>query len=591
MLVDLQRVDLALGGPALLDSVDLGIEHGSRICVLGRNGCGKSTLLRLLAGAIAPDDGVRLASDTVRIGFLPQETRDEAGEPISGEAMDIVLDGSDGLVNPAEKMLERLAVPARARFESLSGGQRRRVLLARALAGNPDLLLLDEPTNHLDPDTIEWLERYLAKPGLSVVFVSHDRRFMARVATEVVELDRGRLHHGRMGYERYIEQRRARLAAEATAQQRFEKKLDEEEAWIRTGIQARRTRNEGRVRRLHAMRERQRVYRRPDSTARAGLLDAGASGKIVLTLENAGFDFGTTRVLDRVDLRVMRGDRIGIIGANGSGKTTLLKLMLGHLEPTRGSVRPGTRLEVAEFDQHRESLDEQLSLADNVGEGREYITTSHGERHIIGYLREFLFTPEQARAPIAKLSGGERARLMLARLFSRPFNLLVMDEPTNDLDVETLELLEEILLDYDGTLLMVSHDRAFLDNVTTSVLHVAGDGSVEEFAGGYSEYRRVIDERAARSAATPPAKPANPSRHGTSAPKLSYKLKRELEALPRTIEQLEEEIQDLQNRMSSPEFYTGPPEEIAAANLRLESLEQSLADCFERWETLENTGR
>ncbi len=591
MLVELQRVDLALGGPPLLDAVDLGVDRGSRICVLGRNGCGKSTMLKLLAGTIAPDDGVRLAADTVRIGFLPQETRDDAGEAIRGEALDIVLAGSDGLANPAEKMLERLAVPARARFESLSGGQRRRVLLARALAGNPDLLLLDEPTNHLDPDTIEWLERFLAKPGLSVVFVSHDRRFMSRVATEVVELDRGRLHHGRMGYERYVEQRRARLAAEATEQQRFEKKLDEEEAWIRTGIQARRTRNEGRVRRLHAMRERQRAYRRPEGAARAGLLSAGSSGKIVLTLDDAGFDYGARPVLEGIDLRIMRGDRIGIIGANGSGKTTLLKLMLGRIEPTRGHVRAGTRLEVAEFDQHRETLDESLTLADNVGQGREYVATATGERHIIGYLREFLFTPDQARAPISRLSGGERARLMLARLFSRPFNLLVMDEPTNDLDVETLELLEEMLLDYEGTLLMVSHDRAFLDNVTTSVLHLSGNGTVEEFAGGYSEYRRVSDERAARDVAASSATRDTPPRPVASPKKLSYKLKRELEELPRTIESLEAEIRDLQERMSAPAFYAGPPTEIAESNRRLEALEQALSDCFDRWEALESNGR
>jgi ABC transport system ATP-binding/permease protein len=466
---------------------------------------------------------------------------------------------------------------------------RRRVLLARSMVGNPDLLLLDEPTNHLDPDTIEWLEKYLAKPGLSIVFVSHDRRFMANVADEVLELDRGKLFHGRMGYHRYLEQRQARMEEEVRAQARFAKKLSEEEVWIRTGIQARRTRNEGRVRRLQAMREQQRKYRRTQGSARADLNTASASGKIVLELEGADFSYDQTPVLRDVNLRVMRGDRIGIIGANGSGKTTLLNLMLGKIAPECGVVRMGTKVELAEFDQHRAVLDETRTLADNVCDGREFIPTGKGERHIISYLQDFLFTPEQARAPIRRLSGGERARLLLARLFSRPFNLLVMDEPTNDLDIETLELLEEILTDYDGTLLLVSHDREFLDNVTTSIIHVDGNSNVVEYSGGYAEFMRTRQDRSPAPATT--ASKSASTRQGKRAPKLSYKLKLELETLPRTIEKLEADIEALHRHMSDPTFYTGSADHIASTNENLVRLERELAECYVRWEQLEQSGK
>ncbi len=585
MLLELQQVELQFGGPPLLVDANLRIERGSRLCLLGRNGCGKSSLLAVMAGSLVPDDGRRRVFEGLRIGFLPQETRARGDADVTGRALDIAAAG--GSPDEAEKLLDRLAIAADDDFAALSGGQRRRVLLARALAGQPDLLLLDEPTNHLDPDIIEWLEQWLAKPGLSVVFVSHDRRFMENVASEVIEIDRGQLHHGRMGYRRYLVQRQQRLDAEAGEQARFEKKLSEEEAWIRTGIQARRTRNEGRVRQLQAMRERQRNYRRPERSARAEMRDAEASGRRVLELSDVAFQHGDKVILDGVNLSVMRGDRIGIIGANGSGKTTLVKLMLGQLVPSRGTVRVGTRLAVAEFDQHREALDETRNVADNVDDGREFITTAGGDRHVIGYLKDFLFTPEQARAPITRLSGGERARLMLARLFARPFNLLVMDEPTNDLDVETLELLEEMLGSYDGTLLLVSHDRAFLDNVTTAIVHLDGNGGAEEFSGGYSEYRRVMASRA-EAAAPAVAATRNPARAAASAPrKMSYKHKRELEQLPRTIEQLEEKIDALHARMSQADFYTADGAVIAEANTALSDAEAELAACYARWEALE----
>ncbi len=580
MLVELSHVDLAFGGPSLLEDADLAIDRGARIALIGRNGSGKSSLMKLLADEIAPDDGERRAMEGIRIGYLPQEG-DMA--PFGGSALEAALTAGGAGEIATGKMLDRLGVDHSAPFAALSGGLKRRTALARALAGRPDLLLLDEPTNHLDPDTIEWLEKWLAAPGLAVVFISHDRRFVANVASEILELDRGRLYHGRTGYERYLVEREARLAAEGAERARFEKKLDEEETWIRTGIKARRTRNEGRVRRLEEMRRRAREYRKPESTTRAGITTAATSGRMVLELDHAGFAYGPTRVLDDVNLRVMRGEKIGIIGANGSGKTTLVKLMLGHLEPTTGSVRRGTRLEIAEFDQHRATLDDDATIVDNVGEGREFMATGRGERHIIGYLGDFLFTPDQARAPVRRLSGGERARVMLARLFSRPFNLLVMDEPTNDLDVETLELLEELLTDYDGTAVLVSHDRAFLDNVVTSIVHLDGSGSAVEYVGGYAEYQRVREASVPSPRAAASAKP-RPSRPRT---RLGYKQQRELDALPADIEKLESTITSIHERMAAPGYYAGDPAAIGDDARLLEETEAALKRLYARWEELE----
>ncbi len=586
MLIELAGVEMGFGGPPLLHGADLVIEPGSRICLLGRNGCGKSTLLRLLAGETAPDDGARRAQPGLRIGYMPQEADfGPAAAGCAGELAALGLD--DEAAARVDGMLDRLAVDPQAPVDGLSGGQRRRILLARALAGDPDLLLLDEPTNHLDPDAIEWLEGWLTRSGRSVVFISHDRRFMERVADQVVELDRGRLHHSRMGYTRYLEQRAARLEDEERNRRRFEKKLAEEEAWIRQGIKARRTPNPGRVRRLQAMREEHRNMRRQVGRAAAAIESTGPSGRIVLEAEHASFGYDERDIIADLDLRVLRGDRIGITGANGAGKTTLLNLLLGRLQPRYGRIEHGTRLEIAEFDQLRSTLDPSLNAADNVAGGREYITTATGEKHVIGYLREFLFTPEQARAPIDRLSGGERARLLLARLFSRPFNLLVMDEPTNDLDLETLELLEDLLAQFDGTVFLVSHDRAFLDNVTTALLHVDGSGRVEEFSGGFTEFDRVRAARRTESAGLPPAERVEPTRQRARPAKLSYKLQRELEQLPRRIETLENDLEALQQRMSDPAFYGSPAPEIAAAGERLKQLEEELETCFARWEELE----
>jgi ATP-binding cassette subfamily F protein uup len=585
MQIELRHVDIALGGPPLLDDANLVVEQGRRMCVLGRNGSGKSTLLRLLAGDIAPDDGIVTTAPGLRVGYLAQE----ATSGTSNErrtALEIVRSPDDAGDVATLKMLDRLGVDPDAVFRDLSGGLKRRALLARAMSKNPDVLLLDEPTNHLDPDMIEWLEKWLAKPGLTMVFVSHDRRFITNVADEIVELDRGRLYHGRMGYKRYLEQRESRLRDEESDLARFEKQLGEEEKWIRTGIKARRTRNEGRVRRLEKMRERQRNYRRSEGRVQMQTQEADASGRLVLELSGVNFSFGRQPILRNVDMRVMRGDRIGFIGANGSGKTTLLRVMLGQLQPDSGTVRHGTRLLTAEFDQHRATLDESMTLMDNVADGREFVSVAGAERHIIGYLKDFLFTPEQARAPIRRLSGGERARVMLARLFSRPFNLLVMDEPTNDLDIETLELLEELLMDYKGTLLLVSHDREFLDNVTTSIVHLDGTGRAVEYGGGYSEYRRV--QQAAtdlgQSARSPQARD-----EGRSPPpaKLSYKLQRELENLPGEIESLESSIANLHEMMSEARFYERSAEEIATANRELAEYEATLAQRYARWEELE----
>ncbi len=590
MFVELQKVDLSYGGPMLLENANLVVERGARVCVLGRNGCGKSSLLSLLAGSMECDEGVRRMADGIKIGWLSQE----ASKELSGPALEVALGNcaetnrDSAFRTATRKMLDRLGVPPDKEYRTLSGGLRRRTLLSRAIAAQPDLILLDEPTNHLDPDAIIWLERWLQKPGLSVVFISHDRRFIENVATEIVELDRGSLYHARSGYKKYLEQRESRLETEARAQAQFEKVLGQEESWIRSGIKARRTRNQGRVRRLKDMRERQSTRRREVGLAKASVNSAAPSGRVVLELDDIAFAYGNHAVINSFSTRILRGDRIGIIGANGTGKTTLIDLMLGKLEPDSGTVTQGSRIEIAEFDQHRSHLNEQLSALDNVAQGREYITTPGGEKHIIGYMSDFLFAPDQARGPINRFSGGERARLMLARLFSRQFNLLIMDEPTNDLDIETLELLEEMLADFDGTLLLVSHDRAFLENITTSIIHLDGNGNACEYAGGYDEFQRVRNTLESSKPQTNSGfqrsskqKPENTRR------KLSYMLQRELDELPALIETLETDIETIHTEMAAPDFYTRNAGQLSTTNELLERKEQALADAFNRWEKLE----
>ncbi|WP_295540496.1 ATP-binding cassette domain-containing protein [uncultured Thiohalocapsa sp.] len=647
-LLSLQSIVLSYGAPNLLDGVDLTIEPGERVCLLGRNGTGKSTLLRIIAGDVQPDAGEVRRGDGVRIARLAQEAPTGAHERVldvvmgglgslgaaaaeylhlshllaaSAEpsATDLArlaavqqrLDAEDGwaIEQRAERVISRLGLDAEARYANLSGGLRRRVMLARALVSEPDLLLLDEPTNHLDVDTIEWLEEFLLGFGGSILFITHDRRFLRRLATRILELDRGRLTDWPGDYDNYLRRRAERVHAETQAQARFDKKLAEEEVWIRQGIKARRTRNEGRVRALEAMRAERRERRHGPGNARLRLDSGERSGKLVVEAQGVHFGYGQgegdAAVIDGLDTLILRGDRVGIIGPNGAGKSTLLKLLLGQLQPDAGHIRLGTSLQIAYFDQLRAQLDPNRSVRDNVGGGSDVIEVGGRRIHVLSYLKDFLFAPARAQQPVSALSGGERNRLLLARLFTQSANLLVMDEPTNDLDVETLELLEELLSDFDGTLLLVSHDRQLLDNVVTSTLVLEGDGKVREYVGGWSDWMRQRRRAPAAPAEAPkparaPGSPAagetptgrtNTGRTNTgdaaTRRKLSYKEQRELQALPARIEQLEAEQAVLRQRLADPSLYREGGAEVTAVQGRLAALEEQLAADYARWETLE----
>src|SRR6478736_2988680 len=519
-LIQLQTLDYSVGGPLLLEKVDLTIEPNERVCVVGRNGEGKSTLLRLLGGEIVPDDGEVRVQGGVRVARLAQEVPQDT----AGDVFDVVAAGLGDLGallaqyhhlihqgdmealgavqtkieaqhgwdldRRVRQVLTRLDLQEDADFAALSGGMKRRVLLAQALVSAPDVLLLDEPTNHLDIEAIAWLEEFLRSIDSSIVFVTHDRSFLRALATRIVEIDRGQVSSWPGDYENYLRRREERLHAEAQANALFDKKLAQEEVWIRQGIKARRTRNEGRVRESQALRRERAQRRELGGNARMALVTAQSSGKKVIEAKDVDFAFGDKVVLRDFSTTIMRGDRIGIIGPNGSGKSTLLKLLLGELTPSSGQIERGTSLQIAYFDQHRAALRDDLNALDNLAEGREYIELDGSRKHVLGYLQDFLFSPERARAPITRLSGGERNRLLLAKLFAQPSNLLVMDEPTNDLDIETLELLEELLAAYRGTLLLVSHDREFIDNVVTSTLVLEGNGRVGDYVGGYSDWLR-----------------------------------------------------------------------------------------------------
>ncbi len=617
-LIALHGVDFSVGGPLLLEHVDLAIEAGERIALIGRNGAGKSTLMRLLAGELKPDDGeVRLEGGR-RVARLEQEVPLGA----AGSVFDVVAEGLGemgqlladyhhlihaeeidvdalaevqtkieaahgwGLDQRVTETLERLSLDGDADFERLSGGMKRRVLLARALVSQPDLLLLDEPTNHLDIAAIDWLEGFLKQWNGALVFVTHDRRFLRALATRIVEIDRGQLTSWPGDWENYLRRKEERANAEAQESARFDKFLAQEEIWIRQGIKARRTRDEGRVRRLEAMRVEFSQRRAHTGNVKLAVSDAGSSGKKVIEVIDATFAHGDNVLLRDLSTLIMRGDRIGLIGPNGSGKTTLLKLLLGDLTPQSGEVRRGTQLQVAYFDQYRATLREDWNAIENVAEGRESVTINGKPKHVIGYLQDFLFTPERARAPITRLSGGERNRLLLAKLFAQPSNLLVMDEPTNDLDVETLELLEELLADYPGTLLLVSHDRDFLDNVVTSTLVMEGNGQVGEYVGGYSDWLRQRPTPGV--AATSKAVLATVPTTATAArAKLSFKDQRELEALPVRIERLETDIASFGARMHEPDYYQRDATAINADNATMASLQADLDAAYKRWEQLE----
>ncbi len=625
-ILTLNGVDFGVGGPLLLDGVDLAIEPGERIALIGRNGAGKSTLLRLLAGEHKPDDGEIRIEGGVRIARLEQEV--PAGA--AGSVFDVVAEGlgemgkfladyhhlihadeidTDALSAVQAKIedangwsldqrvtetLTKLDLDGDADFTRLSGGMKRRVLLARALVSAPDLLLLDEPTNHLDIAAIDWLEGFLKAWQGALIFVTHDRRFLRALATRIVEIDRGQLTSWPGDWGNYLRRKEERLNAETQENARFDKMLAQEEIWIRQGIKARRTRDEGRVRRLKAMRDERAQRRDLSGNVRMETAQAGASGKKVIEAKDVSFAFGERVLLKNVSTTILRGDRIGLIGANGSGKTTLLKLLLGDLQPQSGEIKVGTQLQVAYFDQYRATLREDWSALENVSEGKDFVEINGKQKHAIGYLQDFLFTPERARAPITRLSGGERNRLLLAKLFAQPSNLLVMDEPTNDLDVETLELLEELLGEYPGTLLLVSHDRDFLDSVVTSTLVMEGDGRVGDYVGGYSDWLRQRPTRgesarataaAAPKAVAPPAvvaaTPAAPKR------KLSYKDQRELELLPKTIEDLETKIATLTAAMHEPAFYQRDHAAVNAHNAEIAAAHAALEQAFARWEALD----
>lgn len=617
-LINLQSISLSFGGPLLLDHADLTIDKGERLCLLGRNGEGKSTLLKLIIGELIPEDGSIQKQQDLKISFLDQEVPhniegsiydvvssglDEAGKAIQEyhHLIEKIEQGDHSLLGRLEKAqhkleahngwhisqlvdatLSRLELPADMAFNSLSGGLKRRVLLARALVQEPDLLLLDEPTNHLDINAILWLEEFLLSYQGALLFITHDRSLMQKIATRIIEIDRGKLTSWPGNYQTYLRHKQEALHAEERENSLFDKKLAEEERWVRQGIKARRTRNEGRVRALKAMREQRQQRRVQSGKAQLQSNRSDLSGKLVIETDNISYQYDELMIVKDFTTSIIRGDKIGIIGPNGSGKTTLLNLLLGTLKPQQGDVHIGTKLEVAYFDQHRNILDDDKSIIDNVSDGSDRVTINGQSKHIVGYLQDFLFTPERIRTPVKALSGGERNRLLLAKIFTQPSNLLVMDEPTNDLDIETLELLEELLIDYKGTLLLVSHDRSFIDNVVTSVLVFEGDGLINEYVGSYKPPTKETKKKALLK--KPKAAKKSPVK---KVAKLNYKDQRELDGLPKQLELLEQQQQQMHDAMAQPDFYKRGADKITADEESLRVIEQDLKQAYTRWEELE----
>ena len=602
ILAELREVSIRFRGPLLLDRVSCQIRRGQRIGLLGRNGAGKTTLMRMLCGEVEPDDGQVILFPNVRVSLLPQHVPSD----VCGRSRDVVARGLPaGADDPSpwkdeqrvDQILSRMELDGDALFEVLSAGMKRRVLLARALAADPDLLLLDEPTNHLDIDAIDWLERFLSRWDGTLVFVTHDRMLLRRLAHRILELDRGQLFDWSCQYETFLERKERALAAEARQNALFDKNLAQEETWIRQGIKARRTRNEGRVRALEQMRRQRQERRSLVGRVRMALHQELRSGNVVAHAEEVSFAYDERPVIQDFSATIMRGDKIGIIGSNGVGKTTLLRLLLGELRPTQGNMRWGTNLQVAYFDQQRAQLAEDKTVWENVSDGYDSIRVGGKTQHVIGYLQDFLFSAERARTQLRFLSGGERNRVLLARLFAKPANVVVLDEPTNDLDVETLELLEELLVAYEGTVLLVSHDRAFLNNVVVSTI-VFEDGQWKEYVGGYDDWLRQRSNLAVDVEASPPHRTdvRRPAADSVTAEvpraprdrRLTFKERQELAALPATIEQLEAEVTNLQQAMCSPDFYRRPAEEIVRQTSRLSELEQQIAESYQRWTELED---
>ena len=619
-LLWINNISVSFGGPLLLDGASLQIEAGERIGLLGRNGSGKSTLMKLLHQDIVPDTGEMVCAGEVRVALMPQDIED-----LPGTVYDVVASGgqkhldllrayhdltlqmanSDDqiLLNKIEQVqhqlevagawqysrkveavISRTSLDEQAKFRFLSAGLKRRVLLARALVSEPDILLLDEPTNHLDIDSILWLEAFLQSFDKTLMFVAHDRTFLQKIATRIVEIDRGKLFSFSCNYTTYLERRQAMQDAEEKQWQTFDKKLAQEEIWIRQGVKARRTRNEGRVRALMALREERARRRERDGNVRFAISEAQRTGKLVADAEKISFSYGDKKIIDSFSTTILRGDRVGIIGPNGSGKTTLLKVLLGELPISDGKIRLGTGIATAYFDQLRAQFDESKSLRDNISDGNDTVFINGTPRHIVGYLQDFLFPPAQILAPVSSLSGGERNRLLLARLFATPSNVLVLDEPTNDLDAETLELLEDRLLEYTGTILLVSHDRTFLNNVVTSTIVLEGEGRLQEYVGGYDDWLRQRVEIKETSKEAKTKREKQPKEKS----KLSFKETRELEDLPQKIEEMEQAKSELLELLNSPDFYkTNHPAQVMAVHTKLEIMEADLTVAYTRWNELE----
>ncbi len=621
-ILTFRDIVLGFGHPLLLQGVSFQIDRGERLCLIGRNGAGKSTLLKLIAGEIQADSGEIVRAQGLRVAQLAQEVPlgtsgsifhvvaeglGKAGTLIDRYhqlAHDVADDHSlmdaleecqheletvDGwaLTQRVDTVLTKLGLDPEVDVGSLSGGMKRRVMLARALVAEPDLLLLDEPTNHLDIAAITWIEEFLLNWNGALLFITHDRAFLQRLATRIIELDRGKLTDFPGDYATYLTRKEEMLVNEEKQNALFDKRLAQEEVWIRQGIKARRTRNEGRVRALEAMRREHSERRNRTGSVNMGIQGGERSGKIVTEAEGVGFDYEGRAIVRDLTTTILRGDKIGIIGPNGSGKTTLLRLLLGELEPARGVLRSGTHLQIAYFDQYRAVLDEEKSVVDNVGEGSDMVTINGQPKHVLSYLQDFLFAPQRARQPVKALSGGERNRLLLAKLFTKPSNLLVLDEPTNDLDADTLELLEELLIDYKGTVLLVSHDRAFLNNVVTSTLVFEGDGVVNEYVGGYDDWLRQRFTPAATKPGAKPVESKSPPAIKDKAKKLSFKDQRELEAIPQKIQVLEAEREQINVRMADPGFYQQEKSVISAAQNRLAVIDKDLLAAYARWEMLE----
>ena len=630
--ITLRDVHLAFGGPALLDGANFNLERGERVCLIGRNGEGKSTLLKLIEGSLLPDTGEVSIQNGLTVSMLAQDVPMDSGKVAdivadgAGEAATVLkdyheasdacvlgdmeacdrmgmlqhkLDQLDGwaLENKVNTILGKMGLDPNADLADLSGGRKRRVLLARALLTQPDVLLLDEPTNHLDVESIEWLEKFLLdQNNLTLLFISHDRSFVDSIATRIVELDRGVLRGYEGNYSRYLDLKAQQMEAEEKQNALFDKKLAEEEAWIRQGIKARRTRNEGRVRALKALREESKARRSQQGKVSMATQDANRSGKLVFEIEHLRVSYNEQPLIKDFSAIVLRGDRIGLVGDNGVGKTTLIKAILGEIEHG-GSVKTGTQLEIAYFDQLRNALDLEKTVMANVSEGSDFVDVNGNRRHIYSYLQDFLFSPERARTPVKALSGGERNRILLAKLLLKPSNLIVMDEPTNDLDMVTLELLEEMLSEYKGTLLLISHDRAFMDNVVTSTWVFDGKGNIDEYIGGYQDYleqrpdQKVVDQKSDVKKAQAKAEAAAAAASAPKKVKLSYKDQRELEQLPAEMEKLEKEQAELSAKLADGSWFVSDANAATLASQRLAEIEESLLEKLERWDILENMSK